>query len=138
MKNCKTHILPCQLAAACIVLLSCLLAPGSTLAQTAPKMAGELVSARGATLNNVGAISGLTVFSGSKMKTSSGGTATIALGKSGRFELGSDTEMILSFSSNSVGGELLNGRTVVSVPAGVSVSVMTPEGRIASDGKQPS
>jgi hypothetical protein len=119
------------------MLLSCLLAPGSTLAQTAPKVAGELVSAHEASLNGIAAISGLTVFSGSKLKTADAGSATITVGKQGRFELGSGTDMVLNFAPNSVGGELLHGRAVLSVPAGVSIAVSTPEGRVVTDGGKP-
>ena len=136
MKNCKTQILCGQLAATFLVLFGCLLAPGPTFAQTHPKVAGELISAKETSLNGMAAISGLTVFSGSKLKTANAGAATVTVGRMGRLELGSGTEMVLSFAPNAVGGELLDGRAVLSVPAGVNLSIKTMEGKITTDGAQ--
>jgi hypothetical protein len=111
----------------------------SALAQSAPaKSAGELSVVGAATINGTPAISGATVFSDSRIKTSRNGAATINLGKSGRVELGPDSEMTLRFSDGMVGGNLVAGRAVVSAPAGVAVSVATNDGVAASDGRQPS
>ena len=108
----------------------------SVLAQVAPKTGGELSVVGSATINGTPAISGATVFNDSKVKTSRNGAATINLGKLGRIELGTDTEMTLRFTDGTIGGNLLSGRAVVNVPAGISVSVATADGIATSDGKQ--
>lgn len=106
----------------------------SALAQ-ASKASGELSVVGSATINGTAAITGATVFSDSKIKTSPNGAATINLGKLGRIELGPDTEMTLRFTDNSIGGNLTAGRAVVNAPAGVAVSVATADGVATSDGQ---
>jgi hypothetical protein len=108
----------------------------TALAQTASKAAGDLSVTGQVTLNGAAAISGATVFSSSRVKTWPKGAATVNLGKLGRIELGPDTEMTLSFSEGTVGGQLLSGRAVVSAPAGVAISVTTSDGAAVADGKQ--
>jgi hypothetical protein len=107
----------------------------AALAQTASKAAGDLSVTGQVTLNGAAAISGATVFTDSRVKTGKG-AATVNLGKFGRIELGPDSEMTLSFSETTVGGNLLSGRTVVSAPAGVAISVTTSDGAAVADGKQ--
>jgi hypothetical protein len=108
------------------------------LAQTTSKAAGDLSVTGQVTLNGTTAISGASVFSGSRVKTGEKGAATINLGKLGRIQLGPDSELTLSLSGNTVGGNLLAGRAVVSTPAGVGIAVTTADGVAASDGKQAS
>lgn len=113
-----------------------LLAPTVALAQT--KAAGELLLARQTTLNGTAAVSGVTIFSNNRVKTTAGGAAIINLGKIGRIELDAKTELALRFSAATVGGELLSGRATMSVPAGVALALTTAKGVITSDGKQAS
>lgn|GEM_PF-1484523 len=133
----QSQILRGLVTATSLLLLVCLMVPGPILGQT-PRVAGELSAVKQATINGVEAISGLTVFSGNRIKTTSQGLATINLGTRGRIELGGDTEMAMRFSSDSVGGELRGGRAVLSAPMGISVSLSTIEGLVMSDGKQAS
>jgi hypothetical protein len=107
----------------------------SALAQAA-KAAGELSVTGSVMINGTQAISGATVFSDSKVKTSRNSGATINLGKLGRVQLGPESEMALRFSEGNIGGNLMAGRAVVSAPAGVSISVATVEGVATADGKQ--
>jgi|GEM_PF-6135215 len=115
-----------------------LLTTNSTTAKTTARAAGELSFVRQATLNGAKAISGMTVFSESRVKTSLAGAATVNLNKLGGVGFGSDTEMMLHFSEDVLGGSLLSGRVVVRAPAGVKISVVTPQGVAQSDGRQAS
>jgi hypothetical protein len=107
----------------------------TSLAQTA-KVAGDLSVTGQVTLNGAAAVSGATVFSDSRVKTGQKGGAIVNLGKLGRIDLGPDTEMTLSFSEGTIGGNLLSGRAVVSAPTGVGISVTTSDGNAVADGKQ--
>lgn len=107
----------------------------SALAQAA-KAAGELSVTGSVMINGTQAISGATVFSDSKIKTSRNSGATINLGKLGRVQLGPESEMALRFGEGNIGGNLMAGRAVVSAPAGVSINVATVEGVATADGKQ--
>jgi len=107
----------------------------TTLAQTS-KVAGDLSVTGQVTLNGAAAISGATVFSDSRVKTGQKGGAIVNLGKLGRIDLGPETEMTLSFSESTIGGNLLSGRAVVSAPTGVGISVTTSDGTAVADGKQ--
>ncbi len=110
----------------------------SALAQTASKAAGELVVTGSVSLNGTSAISGATVFSESKIKTSRNSTATINLGKLGRVQLGPESEMTLRFSEGQLGGNLASGRAIVNAPVGVAVAVATTEGVATADGQKAS
>jgi len=107
----------------------------TTLAQTS-KVAGDLSVTGPVTLNGAAAISGATVFSDSRVKTGQKGGAIVNLGRLGRIDLGPETEMTLSFSDSTIGGNLLSGRAVVSAPSGVGISVTTSDGTAVADGKQ--
>ncbi|MBK9707273.1 MAG: hypothetical protein IPO77_09800 [Acidobacteria bacterium] len=110
----------------------------SAFAQTAQKSAGELSVTGSVSMNGTSAISGATIFSDSKIKTSRNSGATINLGKLGRVQLGPESEMVVRFNDGNVGGNLTSGRAVVSAPEGVSISVVTAEGIASADGKQAS
>lgn len=105
-------------------------------AQTAQKAAGELSVRGNVTLNGLAAISGATVFSNGTIKTGDNGFATVNLGKQGRVELAPNSEMVLSFGAENVGGTLRSGRTTVSAPAGIGISVVTADGNAVADGRQ--
>ncbi len=94
---------------------------------------GELISAsNGTTINQTQALSGTTIFTNSRVKTGANGVAVVSLGQQGRIELGSSTEISLQFSNGMVGGTLLGGKVIVSVPSGVNVNLITPDGSVAS------
>jgi hypothetical protein len=110
----------------------------TAMANPNSKSLGELLVAKEVTLNGAPASSGLTVLSGSRIKTTLGGRVTVNLSKLGRVTLGPDTEVILTFSEGAVGGELLSGWMVVSAPKGVRVSPSTIDGLVVADGAQSS
>lgn len=112
------------------------MAPISARAQTVSKTAGELSVTGPVSLNGTKAVSGITIFSDSRIKTARNGAATVNLSKLGRVQLGQETDMTLRFSEGAIGGSLLSGRITLSAPPGVSVSVVTPDGVVTPDSKQ--
>ncbi len=115
----------------------CLCLPGTARAQTGGSMTGQLVSARGVTINGANATPGQTVFSESRIVTSDQGMAIINLGAYGRIEMGANTELILRLSENSIGGMLISGCMQASAPVNVAVSISSGKGAVTTDGKQP-
>lgn len=98
---------------------------------------GQLTFARQVTINGNNAVSGQTVFDGNRIKVGGKGTAIINLGKSGRIELGANSEMALFVSGNNLSGTLMSGCLAVNAPAGESVEINTPKGKISSASNQP-
>src|SRR5262245_56398327 len=108
------------------------------MANPGSKALGELLVAKDVTLNGSPASSGLTVLSGSRIKTNLGGRVTVNLSKLGRVTLGPDSEVILTFSDGTVGGQLISGWMVISSPKGVRVSPSTVDGLVVADGAKSS
>ncbi|MDX2031497.1 MAG: hypothetical protein SF339_12550 [Blastocatellia bacterium] len=100
------------------------------------RVTGELSAARHATVNGIAAVSGGTVFDRSRIDTGKHGAAIINLGKRGRIEVGGETAMTLGLSAKSIGGELRTGSALLSVPAGIAISISTEKGIVTSDGRQ--
>lgn len=138
MGSCKRILLWKLLAITLMVSVGSfhLLVAQSAMAKTAARAAGELSFARQVTLNGTAAISGITVFSESRVKTSSVGAATVNLNKLGRVGLGPETEMTLRFAEGMVGGTLHAGQVVVNAPAGVKIAIVTADGTALTEGKQ--
>jgi len=106
----------------------------TAIADPTSNASGELLVAKEVTLDDAPASAGLTVLSGSRIKTGLGGQVTVNLSKLGRVTLGPDTEAVLTFSEGVVGGELLSGWMVISAPKGVRISHMTADGAVIADG----
>jgi hypothetical protein len=123
----------CSLIIGAIYLSS----PGEAAAQVVPKVTGELSAARQTTVNGTAAVSGLTVFNNSRVKTAGQGTATINLGKRGRIELRSETDLTLRLSPGAIGGDLRKGRALLSAPGGIAIAVMTAKGVVTTEGLKP-
>lgn len=124
------------LGGAAIVLLS--LTAFTTQAQTENRAIGEVTAARQTSVNGTATrSSGMTVFSNSRIKTGDGGSATVSLGKRGRVELGAKTDLTLQYANAVFGGNLLAGRMVFSLPAGIALALNTPKGVVKADGLQP-
>ncbi len=123
--------------------------PSPTFAGTAPKakaeksdetnLKGQLTVNGSVTLNGKRAITGTTVLSDSRISVAcaTGNTATISIGKLGRIELSPGAQMVVRFSGGLISGELLTGKAMVNNVAGVRVSITTPAGMSAADGKEP-
>ncbi|MGH9800008.1 MAG: hypothetical protein ACRD82_06555, partial [Blastocatellia bacterium] len=114
--------------AVCLLVLAV-----SVMAQS--KVAGELAAASEATINGASAVSGTTVFSNNRVRTSRQGAAIVNAGKLGRLELGAESDLTLQFSPGNLGGQLHGGRAVISAPMGVAISVSTPKGLVTTDGQ---
>lgn len=106
-------------------------------AQSSPKPVGEIASASRTTINGSSVISGMTVFSKNRIRTDKEGAAIINLGKHGRIEISSETDMTLRFAEGSIGGDLHSRRLVISAQAGVALAINTARGLVTTDGKQP-
>jgi hypothetical protein len=110
------------------------LATQPAFAASDSKETGELLVARGVTINGTAATGGLTIVSGSQIKTKPDGRAIVNLGKLGRVMLGSDSEIVLRFANGKLSGDMTSGWAVVSAPKGVEIAINTANGIAAADG----
>jgi ferric-dicitrate binding protein FerR (iron transport regulator) len=101
------------------------------------KLTGELTVFGLAKVDGELAISGQTLFSGSKIETAQDATTFISLGARGRFSLLGDSSLSLSFYESSLLCSLNAGSTHVSVPQGIKVNVETKDALVFSDDAQP-
>jgi hypothetical protein len=120
-----------------------------TLAEETPKagnpkvdtqVIGQLTVVGSATINDKKAPNGTSVFNNSRVKVAcaKGNSAIVNLGRMGRVELSPGTQMLLRFSEGLISGDLIEGNIMVNAPSGVKVSINTPDGVTASDGKEAS
>ncbi len=114
------------------------LASGNT--KNDPQLVGQLIVSGSATVNDKRAITGTTIFSNSRIGVacSKGSSAIVNLGRLGRVELSPGSKMLLRFSDGLITGDLLEGKAVVSTPAGVKVVVNTQDKVSSTDGKEAS
>ena len=100
---------------------------------------GQLVAVGMVYLNEVVVPSGATVFSNTLVRVSgeAGSQAIVNLGALGVVELATGAQMVLRFANGLITGELLTGDALVRAPAGVRVSISTPDGLIQSSGAEP-
>lgn len=114
-----------------------LVATGSD-AKENTQLVGQMIVTGSVTVNEKRAITGTTVFTDSRIAVAcaKGSIAIVNLGRLGRIELSAGSKLMLRFSDGIIGGDLLEGKAVVSTPAGVRVAVNTPEGVSSSDGKE--
>src|SRR5262244_365017 len=101
-----------------------------------PQQNGQLIVTGSVTVNDKKAITGTTVFTDSRIAVACahGSSALVNLGKLGHIELTAGSKLVLRFTDGLVGGELLEGKAVVSTPVGVKVAVNTPHGVTSADG----
>jgi hypothetical protein len=95
---------------------------------------GQLIANGPVTINGNKAITGTTVFTESNIAVdcAKGNSAIVNLGALGRIELVAGTKLTLRFSEGQIGGNLTEGKAVISTPAGVKVAVNTPDGVVSS------
>lgn len=103
-----------------------------------PQLVGQLIVSGSATVNDKRAITGATIFNNSRIGVacSKGSLAIVNLGRLGRVELSPGSKMVLRFTEGLITGDLLEGRAVVSTPAGVKVAINRPDGMSLTDGKE--
>jgi hypothetical protein len=97
---------------------------------------GQLIVTGSVTINDKRAITGTTVFNESRIAVAcaKGSSALVNLGRLGRIELSAGSKLVLRFTDGLIGGELMEGKAVVSAPAGVKVALNTPDGVYSADG----
>jgi hypothetical protein len=102
------------------------------------QIVGQLTANGEVTVNGKKAITGSTVFNDSRVTVNcaSGHNAIVNLGRLGRIQLSPGTQMVVRFTEGLISGELLSGKALVNNVVGVKVSITTPEGLSASDGKE--
>jgi hypothetical protein len=99
----------------------------------AAPLAGELSAFGAVSVNGQKAASGTTVFSDSMIVTATDANAMINLGKVGRVEVMPGSTLKLSFSENSLNGQLEAGQIRVATAAGVSANITTNDGAVKAD-----
>lgn len=99
---------------------------------------GQLIANGPVTVNGKRAITGTTIFTDSQITVdcATGNSAIVNLGKLGRIEMVAGSKLTLRFSDGLIGGELQDGKAVISTPEGVKVSVNTPDGVVTSNCSQ--
>ncbi len=99
---------------------------------------GQLTFSRQVMIGGNNAISGQTVFNGSRIKVGNAGSAIVTLGKQGRLELGANAEMVLLLADKGkgIGGILTSGCLAINVSAGEQVKIDIPKGTVSSSGDQ--
>jgi ferric-dicitrate binding protein FerR (iron transport regulator) len=100
------------------------------------KLMGELTVFGLAKVDGELAISGQTLFSGSKIETALDADIYINLGGRGRFSLLENSSLSLSFDESVLLCSLDAGSTRVSVPEGIKVKVKTKDALVFSDSAQ--
>lgn len=109
----------------------------SMVALAAPTGATAEISVTGqVTVNGQAAVSNSTIMSGSSIVTSADSTATVSIGKTGRLELSSGSNLTLQFTDNSITGILSSGKVRVTNGAGVAATVTTKDTVAISDASQ--
>ncbi|HEV7377885.1 MAG TPA: hypothetical protein VGN95_24600 [Pyrinomonadaceae bacterium] len=101
------------------------------------KLTGELTVFGLAKVDGELAISGQTLFSGSRIETAQDATTFINLGAHGRLRLLGSSSLSLSFYESALLCSLNAGSTRVSVPESVKVNVETKDAVVFSDDAQP-
>lgn len=109
----------------------------SSVALAAPKdLTGEITVTGQVTVNGQTAVSNSTILSGSTIVTGDNSTAVVSLGKSGRVEVGANSNMTLRFTDNSIVGMLSEGKSRISNAAGVATTVTTKHATVIADAGQ--
>jgi ferric-dicitrate binding protein FerR (iron transport regulator) len=98
-----------------------------------PKPMGDLSAVGTVLLDGAEAVSGITFFSGSEVRTAEKSKATISLGQFGRAELLPQTSLRLSYADAGVSGSLGGGVVRLSKPAEPSMTVATSDGSVVAD-----
>ena len=106
----------------------------SMVALAAPYGSTADISVTGTvTVNGQAAVSNSTIVSGSSIVTGADSSATISLGKIGRVELMSDSNLTLQFSESSITGIINSGKVRVTNGAGVATSITSKDAVAIAD-----
>jgi ferric-dicitrate binding protein FerR (iron transport regulator) len=126
-------------ALAAVSLTLCLLATQALAASTAPagarsRLLGEMTSFGQVSVNGEDAMSGATVFPGSRLATAKESGAIINLAELGRVRLAAETASLLNFGEQSLEGSLDSGVITVSKSEGVAAVFSTSAAQVVAAG----
>lgn len=88
------------------------------------------------TVNGESVITGRSVASPAQLSVPTGIDATLSFGKAGRIELTPGTKINLTFTGNSISGNLSEGRVRIFSAAGTAVKINTDDAEIINDKNQ--
>lgn len=88
------------------------------------------------TVNGFPALSGQTILSSDSIATARTSSSTLELGNFTRLLLSEQTELALDFSATSIAGSLRRGEVRSFIPAARTLSIVTPDGVVATDSSQ--
>lgn len=109
----------------------------SMVALAAPTGSTAEISVTGqVTVNGQAAISNSTIMSGSTIVTGKDSSAIVSLGKTGRVELQSDSNLSLQFTDNSITGVISAGKVRVTNGAGVAATITSKDSIAIADAGQ--
>jgi hypothetical protein len=108
----------------------------SMVAFAMPGDAGDITVTGQVTVNGQVAVSNSTILSGAVIATGDNSSATISLGKTGRIEVGANSNVTLQFSDSSIIAMLGEGKTRIANPAGISATVTTKHATVIADTSQ--
>lgn len=109
----------------------------SMVALAAPKdINGDITVSGQVTVNGQAVVSNSTIVSGSTITTGDSSTAVIGLGKSGRIEVGANSNITVKFSDADVTVTSLTGKARFSNAAGVATTIATKNATIIADAGQ--
>jgi hypothetical protein len=128
----KTRRVVALFMAAAILHVYSLAAFASTEAK-APKPMGDLSAVGTVLLDGTEAMTGVTFFSGSEVRTAENSKALISLGQLGRAELLPQTSFRLSLAEGGASGSLGEGGVHLSKPSESAITVATGNGSVVAD-----
>jgi hypothetical protein len=99
------------------------------------QLKGQLIANGPVSVNGKNAITGTTIFTDNQIvvECATGNSAIINFGKLGRVEMVAGSKLTLRFGEGQIGGDLREGKAVISAQEGVKVSVNTPDGVVSSN-----
>ena len=109
----------------------------STVAFAMPdRTTGEITVSGQVTVNGQAAVTNSTIISGETIVSGPDSTAIISIGKSGRIQLASNTNVALIFHENTISGQLSSGNlSVLNAAEAVSVKTSTGETVVVKPGE---
>ena len=99
---------------------------------------GELSASGRVWVDGLPALTGLTLFTASRIETGEASSAVVGFGRLGRLELLPESEVRLDFAETSIAAALAGGGLRCAVPRGITAEVTTPDGYVRSDPSAPS
>jgi len=99
-------------------------------------LTGEITVTGQVSVNGQAVVSNSTVISGATIATGDGSSAIVSLGKTGRLEIGANSNMTLRFTDNSIVAIVSDGKSRFSNASGVATTVTTKNATFIADSGQ--